>query len=465
MGRMQSADPQAPAEVVVVGGGNAALCAALAAREAGAQVILLERDRQVTRGGNSKYTRNVRCADSARYPPDELLEDLIKVTGEAIDLEMARFTIEQSLGAPAWMERQGVVWQPALRGTQALSRTNRFFLGGGKALLNTYYRRAATVGVEVRYRSRVTALATGPGRTLRLGVEEETGVRTLDARAVVVASGGFESNLEWLRRYRGDAVDNYVVRGTASNDGGMLAQLFGLGARQKGNPAGFHAVAVDARSPSFDGGIVTRIDSVPLGVVVNRDARRFDDEGQDIWPRRYATWGRLVGEQPGQTAFSIFDRRAWGRFIPGCYPPVTADSIPELARRLDLDPERLDQTVREYNRHAAGGDAYDMSAADGRSTSGLEPPKSNWALPVDQPPFRAYPLRCGVTFTYLGVAVDRRARVLDGHDRPLPGVFAAGEVMAGNVLLHGYLAGFGMTIGTVFGRIAGKEAAQHARAA
>ncbi|MBO0746500.1 MAG: FAD-dependent oxidoreductase, partial [Candidatus Dormibacteraeota bacterium] len=202
---MQSAGPQAPAEVVVVGGGNAALCAALAAREAGARVLLLERDHQLTRGGNSKYTRNVRCADPARYPPEELLDDLIRVTGEAIDLEMARFATEQSLSAPSWMERQGVVWQPALRGTQALSRTNRFFLGGGKALLNTYYRQAATVGVEVRYRSRVTALGTGPGHRVRLGVEGESGPSTVDARAVVVASGGFESNLEWLRRYRGDA--------------------------------------------------------------------------------------------------------------------------------------------------------------------------------------------------------------------------------------------------------------------
>ncbi len=461
MGRMVPAD----AEVVVVGGGNAALCAALTAREAGARVLLLERDREATRGGNSKYTRNLRCADRLHYPPDELLEDLIKVTGESIDLELARFAVEQSLDAPSWMEREGVVWQPALRGTQALSRTNRFFLGGGKALLNTYYRRAEVIGVEVRYGSHVTRLATAPGRPVTLEVAEEGRVRSLQAPAVVVASGGFESNLEWLRRYHGDAVDNYVVRGTACNDGGMLTQLLQLGARQQGNPKGFHAVAVDARSPRYDGGIVTRIDSIPMGVVVNRDGQRFADEGQDLWPRRYATWGGLVGMQPGQTAFSIFDRRAWGRFIPGCYPPVTAASIPELARGLGLDPDRLDHTVREYNAHTAGGDAYDTSVADGRSTTGLQPPKSNWALPVDQPPFRGYPLRCGITFTYLGVGVDRRARVLDTEDHPLPGLFAAGEVMAGNVLLHGYLAGFGMTIGTVFGRIAGREAAHLARAA
>ena len=462
---MVGADPAAEAEVVVVGGGNAAVCAALAAREAGARVLLLERDPQATRGGNSKYTRNVRCADPVNYPPDELLDDLIKVTGDAIDLEMARFAVEQSLQAPSWMERQGVVWQPALRGTQGLSRTNRFFLGGGKALLNTYYRRAADVGVEVRYGRHVTRVATARGQPVTLRVEGEDGARTVHARAVVVASGGFESNLEWLRKYRGDAVDNYVVRGTASNDGDVLSQLFQLGARRKGNPEGFHAVAVDARSPRYDGGIVTRIDSVPLGVVVNREARRFADEGQDIWPRRYATWGRLVGEQPGQTAFSIFDRRAWGRFIPGCYPPVTANSIPELARGLGLDPDRLDGTLREYNRHAAGGEVYDTSAADGRTTSELKPAKSNWALAIDQPPFRAYPLRCGITFTYLGVGVDRCARVLDEGDRPFPGLFAAGEVMAGNILLEGYLAGFGMTIGTVFGRIAGREAADHARAA
>jgi tricarballylate dehydrogenase len=455
-------------DVLVAGGGNAALCAALAARERGASVLVLERDSPDWRGGNSKYTRNVRCAHDggphlAPYPEAELLDDLTRVTGEDIDLGMAEFTIRESKGATAWMERQGVRWQPAMHGTLQLDRTNRFFLGGGKALLNTYYRTAAERGVDVRYGATVEGVELEGGRVARAVVRDGGGERVaVAARAVVAASGGFESNLKWLRRYWGDAVDNYAIRGTASNDGTLLAALLELGAMERGNPRGFHAVAVDARSPRYDGGIVTRVDSIPFSITVNRDGRRFHDEGEDVWPKRYATWGRLIAEQPGQAAFSIFDDKVRGRFIPALYPPVVADGIEELAGRLGLDRARLAATVDEYNRCVRPG-PYDPSRLDGCGTEGLTPPKSNWALPIDTPPYRAYALRPGITFTYLGVAVDRQARVLDGGGAPFPGLYAAGEIMAGNVLLRGYLAGFGMTIGTVFGRLAGKEAADFAR--
>ncbi|MBO0704410.1 MAG: FAD-dependent tricarballylate dehydrogenase TcuA [Candidatus Dormibacteraeota bacterium] len=456
-------------DVLVAGGGNAALCAALTARESGARVAVLERDAIESRGGNSKYTRNVRCAHQGGphtggpYPEEELLQDLVNVTGEDIDLAMARYTIKRSVEAPAWMERQGVTWQGALRGTQALTRTNRFFLGGGKALLNTYYRRAEQLGIEVFYNARVEQLQLRDGRFASAAVATDGRRESVAARAIVVASGGFESSLAWLRQYWGDAVDNYIIRGTACNDGTLLAALLDMGAVARGNARGFHSTAVDARSPRYDGGIVTRIDSIPFGIAVNRDARRFYDEGEEIWPKRYAVWGRLIAEQPEQVAFSIFDERAWGSFIPGCYPPFVADTIGELAGKLGLDAETLTATVEEYNRAAVAGEGYDGSRHDGRAATGLEPPKSNWALPVDRPPFRAYPLRPGITFTYLGVGVDRQARVLTQDGSPLPGIYAAGEIMAGNVLLRGYLAGFGMTIGTVFGRIAGEEAAAHAR--
>jgi tricarballylate dehydrogenase len=206
------------------------------------------------------------------------------------------------------------------------------------------------------------------------------------------------------------------------------------------------------------------VDAIPFGIVVNRDARRFYDEGEDLWPRRYANWGRLIAEQPDQIAYAVFDDSAWGRFIPTAYPPVTAGSVAELADCLGLDPVQLEATVNEYNRHAPDGAGYDPSRLDAVATRpGMRPPKSNWALRIERSPFRAYPLRPGVTFTYLGVAVDRRARVLDGSGAPLSGVWAAGEVMAGNILREGYLGGFGLTIGTVFGRIAGREAAAFAR--
>jgi tricarballylate dehydrogenase len=291
------------------------------------------------------------------------------------------------------------------------------------------------------------------------------GHEEIEARSVVVASGGFESNLEWLRRYWGDAVDNYVVRGTSANDGKLLAELLELGAAQRGNPRGFHAVACDARSPRFEGGIVTRVDSVPLGIVVNRSGRRFHDEGEDLWPKRYATWGRLIAGQPGQLAFSLFDSQVFGRFILPVFPPVRANSVEELAAALDLDPAAVRATVDQFNAAIDRDVPYDPTRLDGRGARGIEPPKSNWATPLEQPPFFAYPLRPGITFTYLAVGVDTAAHVLRQDGEPFANVFAAGEVMAGNVLLNGYLAGFGMTIGTVCGRVAGEEAAACAGAA
>ena len=450
------------AEVVVVGGGNAGLVAALEARAGGGSVLMLERAPREWRGGNTKYTRNIRCAHDG-YREEELLADLAEVTGAEFDRDLAELTVRESRSALRWMESHGVVWQAAFRGTLQLERTNRFFLGGGKALVNSYYRRAETAGIRIRYGATVESL-TPVDSGVRVTVATDGDREIVPAGAVVVASGGFEANLEWLARYWGEGVRNYLVRGARQNDGLLLQALFDLGAAERGNPRGFHAVACDARGPRYEGGIVTRVDAIPLGIVVNREARRFYDEGEDLWPRRYAIWGRLIAEQPDQIAYAIIDDRVWGRFIPAAYPPLEAGSIAELATCLELDRGRLEATVDEYNRHTPAGPPFDPTRLDEVATRpGLRPPKSNWALPIDRPPFRAYPLRPGVTFTYLGVAVDRQARVLDRSGAHLPGVYAAGEVMAGNILRQGYLGGFGLTIGTVFGRIAGREAAAHAR--
>jgi tricarballylate dehydrogenase len=250
-------------------------------------------------------------------------------------------------------------------------------------------------------------------------------------------------------------------RGTPYNKGRLLRVLLDQGAKPVGHPRQCHAVAIDARAPKFDGGIVTRLDCVPFGIVVNRHAERFYDEGEDFWPKRYAIWGRLVAQQPDQIAYSIIDSKAMGKFMPSVFPPLEANSIRELAAQLELDASTLEETVARFNACVRPG-SFDSSILDDCATDDLEPPKSHWALPLDTPPFYGYPLRPGITFTYLGVTVNERAQVIMEPDQPAPNIFAAGEIMAGNILGKGYMAGFGMTIGTVFGRIAGKEAARYA---
>jgi tricarballylate dehydrogenase len=281
------------------------------------------------------------------------------------------------------------------------------------------------------------------------------------ARAAVVATGGFESNLEWLKDAWGDAADRFIVRGTPYNTGMALRLLLDAGAVPVGDPRACHAIAVDARAPRFDGGIVTRLDCIPLGIVVNRRGERFADEGEDLWPKRYASWGALVAGQPDQEAYCLVDAKAIGRFMPSVFPPIEAPSIRELASRLELPSERVVATVEAFNAAVRPG-TFDLETLDACRTEGLAPPKSHWAQRLDTPPFWGYPLRPGITFTYLGVTVDDTARVVIGGT-PSPNLFAAGEVMAGNVLRRGYLAGIGMTIGTVFGRLAGQQAADAAR--
>ncbi|MBK5256556.1 MAG: FAD-dependent tricarballylate dehydrogenase TcuA [Vicinamibacteria bacterium] len=453
-------------DVLVVGGGNAALCAAISARLTGSTVLVLEAAPQALRGGNSRHTRNLRCmhegpADllTGSYPLSEYFKDLLQVTGGRTNEKLALMTLRESSNCQEWMRQKGVRFQRALGGTLHLSRTNAFFLGGGKALLNAYYRAAAAMGVEIEYDAEVRGLDIRDGRFHSATVLRDGGTRTVRARALVAASGGYQGNLEWLKEVWGDAADNFIIRGTPYDTGTVLRGLMDCGVKTAGDPAQCHAVAVDARSPRFDGGIVTRVDCVSLGIVVNRDALRFYDEGEDFWPKRYAVWGRLIAEQPDQIAHAIIDAKSMGLFVPPLYPPHQAGSLPELAALLTLAPEALERTVAAFNASVQPG-TFDHAVLDDNKTEGLNPPKSHWARPLDTPPFFAYPLRPGITFTYLGVEVDEKARVVMKDDKPAENVFAAGEIMAGNILGQGYLAGIGMTIGTVFGRIAGEEASR-----
>jgi len=471
-------------DVVVVGGGNAALCAALSAREAGARVLVIESAPRAFRGGNSRHTRNLRCAHDTPtavltgvYTEDEFYADLLRVNANETDEALAQLLICRSKTCTAWMAGYGARFQTALRGTLHLSRTNAFFLGGGKALMNGYYAAAERLGIDVMYEAPVAGIdvrdctvclsgtaEAAAGSRPRATREGGQAARIIRGRTLVVASGGFEANLSWLKDAWGDAAGNFIVRGTPHNTGVPLRALLDAGAQPIGDPRACHAIAVDARAPKFDGGIVTRLDCIPLGIVVNRLGERFADEGADLWPRRYASWGALVAEQPGQQAYCLIDAKVATRFMPSVFPPVAADSIEELATRLGLPADRVSATVARFNEAVQPG-AFDLDRLDGCSTRGLQPDKSHWAQRLDTPPYWGYPLRPGITFTYLGVRVDDSMRVLTTSGAPMENVFAAGEIMAGNVLRRGYLAGIGMTIGTVFGRIAGESAARAAGAA
>ena len=459
-------------DVLVIGGGNAALCAALTAREAGASVLMLEAAPPEWRGGNSMHTRNLRCMHDApqdvlteAYPEEEFWQDLLKVTAGKTNEALARQVIRESSRCRDWMRRHGVRFQPSLSGTLHLSRTNAFFMGGGKALVNAYYRSAQALGVQVRYASPVSRLELEGGRF----VAAYAGDERIEARACVVASGGFESNIAWLREAwgrndRGEwPADRFLIRGTRFNQGVLLKDLLAQGADEIGDPTQAHMVAIDARAPLYDGGITTRVDCVSLGLMVNREGHRFYDEGEDFWPKRYAIWGRLVALQPGQVGHSIIDAKAVGRFMPPVFKGAQADTLEDLARQLNLPPAQLVETVRAFNAACRPG-TFDHAVLDDCRTEGLTPPKTHWARPIDTPPFYGYTLQPGITFTYLGVKVDATAAVHFGG-KPSGNLFAAGEVMAGNVLGQGYTAGVGMTIGTVFGRVAGASAAAAVTAA
>lgn len=454
-------------DILVIGGGNAALCAAISARRAGASVLVLESAQKDVRAGNSKHTRNFRCMHQKpmgvmtdAYLEEEYWPDLLKVTGGQTNEQLARMVIRQSEECYQWMMEQGIRFQPSLGGTLHLSRTNAFFLGGGKALMNALYRTAESLGIDIEYNSEVYDLTIQDGKFTSAIFRRKGFTQEVKAKALVAASGGFQANIDWLKKAWGDIADNFIIRGTPSNKGVVLKLLMENGIKTIGDPTQCHAVAIDARAPRFDGGIITRVDAVSLGIVVNKECSRFYDEGEDFWPKRYAIWGRIVANQPGQIAYSIIDTKAMGRFMPPVFPPIEAPSIRELAIKLKLDPDKLETTVAEFNQAVQPGN-FDHTVLDKCATQGLTPEKTNWARRIDKAPFYAYPLRPGITFTFLGVAVNEKAQVIMQDETPTKNIFAAGEIMAGNVLPKGYLAGFGMTIGTVFGRIAGKEAARY----
>jgi tricarballylate dehydrogenase len=455
-------------DVLVVGGGSAALCAAIAARRSGASVRMVEQAPVSLRGGNTRHARNFRLMHDqpAWYVPDTYSEgaffkDLLRVTRGATDEQLARILIRGSATIATWLGENGVRLQDPSRGAMPYSRRTAFFLGGGKAMINALYATALRLGVVIACDSEVVALAHGDNRNCEADIVHDGRIERVIARTLVLCTGGHQANLDWLREGFGTAADGFMIRGTPYATGTVLRLLLDSGAKPVGDPARCHMVAVDARGPKFDGGVVTRITAIPHGIVVNRDGKRFHDEGEDARKTHFARWGARIAACRDQLAYLILDSQGLSRALPTALPPIRADSITSLAAKLGLEPAALESTVRDFN--AATMAANDIPLIE-RGTTGLTPPKSCAAIALTVPPFAAFPLRPGVTFTHFGVAVDDHLRVVNTDGSPTQNVFAAGMIMAANVLGDGYLAGLGVALSTVFGRLAGEEAARQARA-
>jgi len=454
-------------DVLVVGGGSAALCAAIAARRNGVTVRMVEQAPASLRGGNTRHARNFRIMHDGPewYVPDSygeeaFFKDLMRVTHGASDERLARILIRGSATIATWLGDNGVRLQDPTSGAMPYSRRTAFFLGGGKAMINALYATALKLGVRIDYDSEVVALAFGGDRDCAADILHHGKIERTTSRTLVLCAGGHQSNLDWLRESFGAAADNFMIRGTPYATGAVLRLLLDAGAKPVGDASRAHMVAVDARGPKFDGGIVTRITAIPHGIVVDRNSKRFHDEGEDARKTHFARWGARIADCPGQIAYLILDAQGFARALPTALPPIRTDTIAALAERLGLEPAALQTTIADFNAATPAGD--EVPAIE-RRTTGLTPPKSRGAVALTVPPFAAYPLRPGVTFTHFGVAVDEYLRVVKTDGAPAHRVFAAGMVMAANVLGDGYLAGLGVALSTVFGRLAGEEAARQAR--
>lgn len=487
---------QSSYDVVVVGAGNAALCAALSARETGASVLVLERARQEERGGNTAFTagamrfaydgvddirqlvpdlsdRELENTDFGTYPESQFFDDLARVTQSRADPDLVEVLVKNSFDTLRWMRDKGVEFLP-IYGRQAYKVDGRFTFwggltletkGGGPGLVDALHAAAAEAGIAVEYGARAVSLALDDNRVVGVDVRQNGHVQRVDAGAVVLASGGFQSNVEWRTRYLGPGWDLAKVRGTRFNTGDGIRMALDANAMPWGHWSGCHAVGWELNAPPFGDlaiGDSFQKHSYPLSVMVNAAGERFVDEGADFRNYTYAKYGGEILAQPGQFAWQVFDSKVT-HLLRDEYrirevTKVKADTLEELATKLDgVDAEGFLRTVNAYNDAVKVDVPFNPNIKDGRGTEGLEVPKSNWANRIDEPPFEAYAVTCGITFTFGGVRIGTDAQVVDTEGEPIPGLFACGELVGG-IFYFNYPGGSGLTNGSVFGRIAGRGA-------
>jgi len=487
-------------DVIVVGAGNAALCAALAASEAGARVLVLERAPEAESGGNSRFTAGAfRCVyddvrdlralmpdltdaevertDFGTYTQAQFFDDMGRITEYRTDPELCDLLVTRSRATLRWMQARGVRFMP-IWGRQAYRVDGRFKFwggltleawGGGPGLVDGLYQIARAAGVEIAFGASVTDLLADDDGVHGVRVRQDGRSREVRAKAVVLACGGFESNTEWRTRYLGPGWDLAKVRGTRFNTGEGLRMALAIGAASAGNWSGCHAVGWDRNAPDFGDlavGDGFQKHSYPLGVLINANGERFVDEGADFRNYTYAKYGRAILAQPGQFAWQVFDAKAVpllrDEYRIKQATRVRADSLEDLCARLeDVNAGAALATLRVFNAAVKTGVPFDPNVKDGRGTVGLAVPKSNWANPLDTPPFEAYAVTCGVTFTFGGLKIDGQARVIDADGAAIAGLYAAGELVGG-LFYNNYPGGSGLMAGAVFGKIAGQSASAFA---
>ncbi|MCH8089169.1 MAG: FAD-dependent tricarballylate dehydrogenase TcuA [Chloroflexi bacterium] len=487
-------------DVVVVGAGNAALCAALSALESGARVLVLEKAPAYFRGGNSYFTaggfrfpydglEDIRAVipemadeeaasiEVGSYPQRAMYEDIMRVTEGLSDPDLLQAVVSQAYPTIQWMRAKGLNWV-LMYGRQAfeVEGKHRFYggliteaVGGGKGLVDGLFKAAEEQGAEVLYDAKTNRLVTdNSGRVTGVVAQTPEGRTQIEAGAVVLACGGFEANPEMRARYLGPDWELAKVRGTRYNTGDGIRMALDIDAQPYGHWSSCHAVAWDLNAPPFGDRNIADLfqkHSFPLGIVVNSHGRRFLDEGADFRNYTYAKYGREILKQPHRAAFQIFDSKVThllrDEYHISRVTKGTADSIGGLADALEIDREGLVRTVEEFNGSVEDG-PFDPSILDGKGTQGIDPPKSNWAQKLDSPPFTGYGVTCGITFTFGGLRINARAQVMDTGDNPIPGLYAAGELVGG-LFYYNYAGGTGLMAGSVFGRIAGAEAAKEIR--
>jgi len=486
-------------DVIVVGGGNAALCAAISASESAKTILVLERAPEDESGGNSRFTAGmlravyngvedlrqvielsddeVARSDFGTYTEEQFFDDMARVTEYRCDPDLTEVLVKKSLPTLVWMRSNGVRFTAAW-GRQAFNVGGRFkfwggltveAVGGGPGLVDSLTQIARKKGIEIWYSARALSLISDDDGVHGVVVKKSGKTIQVKAKAVVLAAGGFQANTEWRTRYLGPGWELAKVRGTRFNTGDAIDMALDIGAAPAGNWSGCHAVAWDRNAPEFGDlavGDQFQKHSYPWGIYINAEGKRFVDEGADFRNYTYAKYGRVILAQPGQFAWQIFDAKVKPQLRDEYrIKQVTkrvASSLEELVKSLeDTNGEAALREIKQYNAAVRTDIPFNPNVKDGRRTEGLPVPKSNWANTIDTPPFEAYAVTCGITFSFGGLKIDTQARVVSTDGEPIPGLYAAGELVGG-IFWFNYPGGSGLTNGAVFGRIAGANAAKKA---